>query len=297
MTLAISAEPGVARVIAAYGRQFLLDTGPGEPTLRAVARGRRSDCVVGDRVAWRRLNDEQAIIDEVLPRANQVTRSDNFRSKTIAANVDLAGVVISGHPRFDEALLVRILIALEAEDIPTVLVATKQDLDLSRQAVAAREAAYRAIGYPVIGTAAKAQPESLQPLRERLLGRRTLLLGQSGMGKSTLVNALIPGVEQQTAAISAALTSGRHTTTFTRAFELPQGGWIIDSPGFQTFEIAHLSRWQMGHAMPEFRPLLGRCRFNDCSHREEPGCSIRAAAEDGRVDTLRYKLFTEIQSS
>ena len=287
----------MARVIAAYGRQFLLDTEPGEPILRAVARGRRSDCVVGDRVAWRRLNDEQAIIDEVLPRANQVTRSDNFRSKTIAANVDLAGVVISGHPRFDEALLVRILIALEAEDIPTVLVATKQDLDLSRQAVAAREAAYRAIGYPVIGTAAKAQPESLQPLRERLLGRRTLLLGQSGMGKSTLVNALIPGVEQQTAAISAALTSGRHTTTFTRAFELPQGGWIIDSPGFQTFEIAHLSRWQMVHAMPEFRPLLGRCRFNDCSHREEPGCSIRAAAEDGRVDTLRYKLFTEIQSS
>ncbi len=295
--MAASAEPEVARVLAAYGRQFLLDPGPGERPLRAVARGRRSDCVVGDRVTCRRLNDEQAIIEEVLPRANRVTRSDNFRSKTIAANVDLAGIVISGHPHFDEALLVRILIALEAEGIPSLLVVTKQDLALSRQAMAAREAVYRAAGYPVIGTAAKAQPESLQPLRERLLGKRTLLLGQSGMGKSTLVNALIPGVEQQTAAISEALASGRHTTTFTRAFELPAGGWIVDSPGFQTFEIAHLSRWQMMHAMPEFRPLLGQCRFNDCSHREEPGCAIRAAAGAGRIDALRYKLFTEIESS
>jgi ribosome biogenesis GTPase len=287
----------VARVIAAYGRQFLLDPGDGQAALGAVARGRRSDCVVGDRVAWRRLNDEQAIIEEVLPRANQVTRSDHFRSKTIAANIDLAGVVISGHPRFDEALLVRILIALEAEGIPGMLVVTKQDLDLSRQAMAAREAVYAALGYPVLGTAAKAQPESLQALRERLRGKRTLLLGQSGMGKSTLVNALIPGVEQQTAAISEALASGRHTTTFTRAFELPDGGWIVDSPGFQTFEIAHLSSWQMMHAMPEFRPLLGQCRFNDCRHREEPGCAIRAAADEARIDSLRYKLFTEIASS
>jgi ribosome biogenesis GTPase len=163
--------------------------------------------------------------------------------------------------------------------------------------MATREAVYAALGYPVIGTAAKAQPESLQPLRERLHGRRTLLLGQSGMGKSTLVNALIPGVEQQTAAISEALASGRHTTTFTRAFELPDGGWIVDSPGFQTFEIAHLSSWQLMHAMPEFRPLLGQCRFNDCKHREEPGCAIRTAADEGRLDSLRYNLFAEIESS
>jgi len=292
-----SAEPGVARVIAAYGRQFLLEAGPGEAPLKAVARGRRSDCVVGDRVAFRRLNSEQAIVDEILPRDNQVTRSDNYRSKTIAANVDLAGVVISGYPHFDEALLVRILIALEAEGIPSLLVVTKQDLDLSRQAMADREAVYRALGYPVLHTAAKTAPASIQSLAERLRGKRTLLLGQSGMGKSTLVNALVRGAEQQTAAISEALASGRHTTTFTRAFELEEGGWIVDSPGFQTFEIAHLSRWQMVHAMPEFRPLLGQCRFNDCSHREEPGCVIRAGARDGRVDALRYRLFTGIESS
>jgi ribosome biogenesis GTPase len=226
-----------------------------------------------------------------------VTRSDNFRSKTIAANLDLAGIVISGYPRFNEALLVRILIALESEAIPCLLIATKQDLDLSREAMAARQEAYRSLGYPVIATAAKAAPASLRSLAQQLRGKRTLLLGESGMGKSTLINALVSGAEQQTAAISQALASGRHTTTFTRAFELAEGGWILDSPGFQTFEIAHLSRWQRVHAMPEFRPLLGRCRFNDCSHRKEPGCAIRAAAQEGRIDPLRYKFFTELDDA
>jgi ribosome biogenesis GTPase / thiamine phosphate phosphatase len=245
-------------------------------------------------VTYSRLNDEQAVIDTVLPRSNRVTRSDNFKSKTIAANLDLAAVVLSGYPRFNEALLVRILIALEAEAIPCLLIATKQDLDVSREAIAPRQEVYRSLGYEVIPTAAKAAPSSLEPLARRLRDKRTLLLGESGMGKSTLINALVKGAEQQTAAISEALASGRHTTTFTRAFELDEGGWILDSPGFQTFEIAHLSRWQMVHAMPEFRPLLGRCRFNDCSHGREPGCAIRAAAQDGRIDPLRYKLFLDL---
>jgi ribosome biogenesis GTPase len=296
-SLPAAGEDAVAHVIAAYGRQFLLRPPEGGTPLKAVARARRSDCVVGDRVAYRRLNSDQAVIESILPRTNRVTRSDNFRSKTIAANIDLAGIVISGYPRFDEALLVRILIALEAEEIPSLLIATKQDLDTSREAMATRQAVYRSLGYPVIATAAKSAPDSLRALAQQLQGKRTLLLGESGMGKSTLVNALVSGAEQQTAAISEALASGRHTTTFTRAFELAEGGWILDSPGFQNFEIAHLSRWQMMHAMPEFRPLLGQCRFNDCSHGVEPGCAIRAAAQDGRIDPLRYRLFTEITSS
>jgi len=292
----VSADPQ-ADVIAAYGRHFLLRPDEGGDLLKALVRGRRNDCVVGDRVTFARLNDEQAVIETVLPRSNRVTRSDNFRSKTIAANLDLAAVVISGYPRFNEALLIRILMALEAEAIPCLLIATKQDLDVSREAISERQDVYRSLGYPVVPTAAKAAPASLQPLAQQLRDKRTLLLGESGMGKSTLINALVKGAEQQTAAISQALASGRHTTTFTRAFELDQGGWILDSPGFQTFEIAHLSRWQMVHAMPEFRPLLGHCRFNDCSHDKEPGCAIRAAAQDGRIDPLRYKLFTEVAPS
>ncbi len=284
-------------MIAAYGRHFLLHAAPDEPPLRAVSRARRNDCVVGDQVRYSRLNSEQAVIESVLPRSNRVTRSDNFRTKTIAANIDLAGIVISGYPRFDEALLIRILIALEAEQIPSLLIATKQDLDIAREAMASRQDVYRSLGYPVVTTAAMTAPASLSGLTQQMRGKRTLLLGESGMGKSTLLNALVAGAEQQTAAISKALGSGRHTTTFTRAFALPQGGWLVDSPGFQTFEIAHLSRWQVVHAMPEFRPLLGQCRFNDCRHGIEPGCAIRSAAQAGSIDALRYKLFTEIASA
>ncbi len=288
-------DPGTADVVAAHGRNFLLRprATPAE-RLAAVVRARRTDCVVGDQVAFRRLNRDQAVIERVLPRRNQVARSDAYRTKVIAANVDQAGVVVSGEPPFDEALLVRVLLALEAERIGCLIIATKLDLAAARAAIAPRLAVYRGLGYPVIETAAAGSPPVLADLPARLRGRRTLLLGESGMGKSTLLNALVPGAERQTAAISAALAAGRHTTTDTRAFELPEGGWLLDSPGFQTFEVMHLTRWQAAHAMPEFRPLLGQCRFNDCSHVADPGCAIREAAQDARIDGLRYKLFTGI---
>ena len=258
-------KPIESDIVAAFGRHFLVRHPEGLVPWKAVARGRRSDCVVGDRVRILPLNVAQAVI-------------------------------VSGHPMFDEALLLRILIALESEQIPVLIVATKDDLVDSRQAIAARRAVYESLGYPVVTTSAKSGPAPLAELSGRLAGRRTVLLGQSGMGKSTLINALVPGASQQTAAISEALASGRHTTTFTRAFDLPAGGTLIDSPGFQSFEIAHLSRWQAIHGMPEFRPLLGRCRFNDCNHRTEPDCAIRAAAEAGRIDGLRYRLFTALDN-
>ncbi len=285
-------------MVAAHGRNFLLRprTAP-DDRLAAVVRARRTDCVVGDQVAYRRLSQDQAVIERVLPRMNRVARSDAFRTKVIAANVDQAGVVVSGEPPFDEALLLRVLVALEAEAIGCLIVASKLDLETARAAVAPRLAVYRDLGYPVIETAAAGSPPVLGELPARVRGKRTLLLGESGMGKSTLVNALVPGAARQTAAISAALAAGRHTTTDTRAFELPEGGWLLDSPGFQTFEVMHLTRWQVAHAMPEFRPLLGRCRFNDCSHAADPGCAIREAAQDGRIDPLRYKLFTGIATA
>ena len=105
----------------------------------------------------------------------------------------------------------------------------------------------------------------------------------------------MPTASQQTNEISTALSSGRHTTTFSRAFILPDGqSWLIDTPGFQQFELAHLSRWQLLHAMPEFRPYLGQCRFNDCQHHDEPGCAIRDAAERGDIDPHRYELFQQL---
>lgn len=291
-----SSPRGEADVIAAYGRHFLLSPGRAAPAVEALAVGRRLDCVVGDRVIYRLADNGPPAIESVLPRRNQVMRSDHFRQKTIAANVDQAAVLISGYPFFDEGVLLRILLGLSAESIPAILLLTKQDLADSFAQAMTRGRVYQTLGYPVLPVAALENPDSLQAVRERLGGQRTILLGQSGMGKSTLLNALIPSASQQTRAISDALSSGRHTTTFSRAFLLPDGdeGWLIDTPGFQQFELAHLSYWQRCHAMPEFRPLLGQCRFNNCLHQDEPGCAIRAAAESGQIDARRYQLFREL---
>lgn len=289
-------DRGTGYVIAAHGRSFLIGIGrEGDgDTLVAVTRGRRGDCVVGDTVRWMRVAVDQAVIEQVEPRRNLVRRADRFKTKSIAANLDQALAVVSGEPLFDEALLLRVAIAMAAEGIPLGIVATKMDLTAAVPALTPRLDVLRRLGYPVHELALKNAPRGLDALRTVLEGRRTLLLGQSGMGKSTLVNALVPDADQQTAAISSALNSGRHTTTFTRAFPLPGSGLIIDSPGFQTFEISHLSSWEKAHAMPEFVPLLGRCRFNDCGHRDEPGCAIRGALAEGRIDPLRYRLFCEL---
>jgi ribosome biogenesis GTPase len=285
-----------ATVLAAYGRQFWIriDAPGGERT--AVTRGRNADVVTGDRVEWRDLGGGQAVIDRVLPRANLLRRSDQHRTKALAANLDAAAIVISGTPPFSEELLLRVLIAAEREGIECRLVATKADVAGSIESIEPRLARYEALGYPVHRIAAKDHPEqAIRELQPVLEGRSTLLLGQSGMGKSTLVNLLVPGAAMATRTISEALQTGKHTTTFCRSFDLKPSGRLIDSPGFQTFGLAHLSASEVEHGMREFQPLLGHCRYNNCSHRHEPGCAIRAALEDGRIDPRRYALYVQIR--
>ena len=285
-----------ATVVAGFGRHLLVGTDDGEQ-MAAVTRGRNARVAVGDRVRVTALGGGQAVIESVEPRRNEFKRSDAARSKMLAANLDQAGVVIAPQPPFSEELLLRVLIAAEAEGIPIALVLNKCDLAEARAAIAERMNAYRRLGYRVIECAARADPEGTRAaLGPWLAGRRTLLLGESGMGKSTLINCLVPDAGLRTREISEALASGRHTTTFTRMFALPGpgDGVIIDSPGFQGFGLEHLSASQRVHAMPEFRPLLGKCRFHNCTHREEPGCAIRAAAQEGGIDRLRYQLFARL---
>jgi len=244
----------------------------------------------------RDLGSGQAVIEQVTPRTNALRRSDGRRHKTIAANLDQAAIVVSGEPPFSEELLVRVLIAAEREGIVCLLIATKADVPDALESIEPRLAVYRALGYPVHAIAAKARPEdTVATLRPVLAGRTTLLLGQSGMGKSTLVNLLVPDAELATQTISEALQTGKHTTTFTRAFDLAGGGRLIDSPGFQVFGLAHLSPTEIEHGMREFQPLLGHCRFHNCGHRHEPGCAIRAAVDDGRIDARRYALYVQLR--
>ena len=292
---AAATEP--ALVAASFGRQFYVRSRTGAwPERVAVTRGKRTDVCVGDEVDVRLLGPGQAVIESLRPRRTTLQRSDRWRSKLLAANVDQAGVVVAGDPPFSEALLLRMLIAIETAGIEAALIVNKSDLADATRAIAPRIAVYRALGYRVFGIAARTQPDAARAaLRDWLARRTTLLIGQSGMGKSTLVNTLVPDADLRTQAISAALSSGRHTTTFSRMFELPAqvatDARIVDTPGFQSFGLAHLSESQRMHAMREFVPLLGRCRFNNCRHHDEPGCAIRDAAERGEIDAQRYRLY------
>jgi len=284
-----------ALVVAAHGRQFWLHDEHGAPW-QAVTRGRQADVITGDQVLWSAVGVGQAVIESVCPRSNLLRRSDSHRTKALAANLDQAAIVVSGEPPFSEELLLRVLIAAECEGIRCLLIATKADLPDAQARVEPRLRVYESLGYPVIRIAAKDRPqEAIDILSAVLASRTTLLLGQSGMGKSTLVNLLVPGAELRTQAISTALQTGRHTTTFTRAFELANGGWLIDSPGFQVFGLAHLSSSQIEHGLREFVPLLGQCRYHNCSHGHEPQCAIRQAVAEGRIDARRHALFRQLR--
>lgn len=291
------AEHAQGTVIATHGRHMLVAVDNEQGRLReAFSRGRRGDACVGDRVSLSLVGDQQAAVETIHPRNNLIRRSDGGRSKALAANIDLAAIVLAGSPPFSEELLMRVLAVTDTEGVEALIIAGKADLRHSNEAIEPRLALYESMGYRVIRVSAKHDTaHALTTLTPLFKNRTVLLLGQSGMGKSTLINLLVPEAEQATREISEALSSGRHTTSFCRMFRsganLPEDAAIIDSPGFQLFGIAHVSRSQLMHALPDFRPLLGRCRFTNCLHKDEPGCAISAAVEAGAIDARRHQLY------
>lgn len=283
-------------VVATHGRHCLVRVNDGE-NLHAVTRGRQTDVCVGDKVVVRGTAIGQGVIEQLHARRNAFMRSDAWRSKRLASNIDQAAVVIASSPPFSEELLMRVLVAADQAGVRPLLIANKTDLGAGDMAHQARLDLYRQLGIEVVETSARGDPRgTIERLGARLANRCTLLLGQSGMGKSTLVNLLVPDARLRTQTISRALSTGRHTTTFCRMFDLPDGGTVIDSPGFQTFGLAHLSPSELDHAMPELRTLLGQCRFNNCTHLNEPGCAVLAAVRDGCFEQTRYRLYSQIAS-
>lgn len=274
-------------VVAAFGRQYEVRLDDSHELLLCYPRGKKSLLAVGDRVKAGRTAHGQGVIEGVEPRSSFLYRSDQWRQKLIAANASQLVLVVATEPAFFTELLTRCLVAAEHEGMEPLILLNKCDLAVGLAAAREQLEPYRALGYPVLEVAALAG-EGLESVKARLSGKASVLVGQSGMGKSTLLNALVPDAEAQTREISAALDSGKHTTTFSRLYELPGGGTLIDCPGVQVFGLAHIPLGEIEAGFPEFRDGLGQCRFRDCRHDREPGCALTAAVADGRISPVRF---------
>ncbi len=270
------------KVIAAFGRSYRVELADGT-LIECSTRGKRSDAACGDRVNIQCSGGNSGVIEAILPRATLLYRSDAYKQKLIAANVTQVVIVVAPVPSFYEDLVNRCIAACEHGGIAPLIVLNKTDLPQSETAWAAL-ATHRALGYRVLRLSAKHDIAPLPPLLEDHV---SVLVGQSGMGKSTLVNRLAPGATARVAKTSVALDSGKHTTTGALLHHINARSALIDSPGLQVFGLHHIGKADIAHAFIEFRPWLGQCRFRDCTHRVEPGCAIDEACKAGQIAASR----------
>ena len=289
----MSSNQAEGSIIAAHGRHYTVELADGS-LRQCFPRGKKNGPAVGDRVR----------ITPARPRRRRHRSrccrgatccfcSDEMRVKQFAANVDQLLIVVAVEPTFADDLTGRSLAGAWSADIEPVIVLNKIDLPNGLDAARARLEPLRRLGVPVIELSAQDHAMVHERLAPRLAGRTSLLLGQSGMGKSTLLNTLVPHAQAATREYSAALDMGRHTTTSTRLYHLPEpGGDLIDSPGFQAFGLQHLNGEQILRGFPEFAPHIEHCRFYNCTHRHEPGCGVLAALQAGQIDAGRYALAT-----
>lgn len=278
-------------VTAAFGRHYEVTLGDGR-VVNGIPRGKKSLYACGDRVTLGELHGSKAPILAHAPRSSLLYRSDQWKQKLIAANATQVVIVVATEPSFHPELISRALVAATHEKLRAIIVLNKCDLTTGLAAARAGLEPFAALGLPIVELSALVDASPLKPW---LAGQMSVLVGQSGMGKSTLVNALVPEAAAATQEISTALDSGKHTTTHTRLYFLPEsGGALIDSPGLQAFGLAHLTRGQIELGFVEFLPYLGHCRFRDCRHENEPDCAIKAAVAAGQIDARRLAHFLAI---
>jgi ribosome biogenesis GTPase len=281
-------------IIAGHGRHYLARAD--HQTLQCVTRGKKSDVATGDLVRLALTSTDQAVIEEILPRTTLLYRSDQYKSKLLAANVTQLFIVVATEPGFSDDLVSRALVAANAAGIRAHIILNKTDVSHLLPAARSKLELYGQLGYPIHEVSAKAAAsETLSILQPLLAGQSSILIGQSGMGKSSLIQLLVPDADIAVREISQRLDSGKHTTTFTRLFEIDAQTSVIDSPGFQEFGLYHLTEGMLERAFPEFQPVLGQCRFTNCHHVAEPDCAVLSALHEGQIDKERHRLYLQLR--
>ena len=278
-------------VVAAYGKRFQVEL-PDKKRISCVTRGKKTDLACGDIVTIELTDKHEGVIENTLARKTLLYRSNAFKSKILAANVSQIIIVLATQPSFYEALLNRCLIAAEAANIKPLIVLNKCDLADDNNAKQ-KLALYTSLGYQVLTLSAKEDISSLKPY---LQDEASILVGQSGMGKSTIINSLLPDEDVRTREVSHTLDSGKHTTTAAHLYHIDAHSQLIDSPGLQEFGLHHLSTDELEHAFIEFRPYLGKCRFNNCKHLQEPECAIKDAVTSGHITSERLAIYQMLRT-
>ena len=249
---------------------------------------------VGDKVLWSLSSLDQGRIEEILPRRSLLTRpSRNGKTRPVAANIDTVFVVFAIEPHCDFLLLDQYLSVCENLTINAALVLNKTDLPQS-DSIEKELLDYKDLGYPLYRVSAK-KTSGLDELKRALKDQVSMLAGQSGVGKSSLTNGIIPDKDLKTNTISATTKHGRHTTTAATLYHLNDGGDLIDSPGLAIFGLAGLSENGLAYGYREFQPLIDNCQFNNCRHLHDKGCAVRVAAENGEISMTRYQRFLKLR--
>ena len=288
-------------IISHFGKQVDVEAtdGPDAGQLfRCHMRQHLGQLVTGDRVIWRK-GVEYGVVVAVLDRDSELVRPTNHGElKPVAANIDQIIITFAVEPQPFANLIDRYLVAAELSQITPVLLLNKADLiNESNQAeIDHLVGRYEAIGYQVLLVSTKTE-QDLAELHAQLADKISVFVGQSGVGKSSLINVLLPGIDLKVGALSEQTRKGKHTTTTARLFHFPKGGDLIDSPGIREFALWHLEPERLLEGFIEFRPFLGHCRFRDCKHEQEPGCAILEAIESGKISASRMESYQRILQS
>jgi ribosome biogenesis GTPase len=284
--------PEAGLVVVRHGANLAVEDPHGR-VHHCLARRHIGEPVCGDRVVWQRTDNGQGVVTALQPRSTVLSRPDYAgRDKPLAANLTQLVILIAPRPEPSGYLVDQYLVAAELMGVKARIVANKMDLLDEDEAplFRGRFAHYADIGYPVLWTSLRAAG-GIGSLLQALTGETSILVGQSGVGKSSLVKVLLPDREIQVGRLSRATGLGRHTTSAATCYRLPQGGWLVDSPGVRSFRLGAIDRAALEWGFREFRPYLGHCRFSDCRHQQEPGCALREAESSGLIAAERLVNF------
>ena len=275
-------------VITRYGQRQLVEDENGI-VFQSVSRQNIGFSVAGDKVLFQKTKHDDAIVTAIYPRDNELKRQD----KLIAANIDQLWLVVAIEPHYEFELIDRYLIMAENSNLPIGIIVNKIELSSNKSKTENDFLNYQSLGYDVHFLSVKKQI-NLDFFKEQLINKSHIFLGQSGVGKSSLINSLIPDLQLRVNEISSKSKLGKHTTTNTTIYHIPSGGDLIDSPGVREFQLDSLTELEIKSGFKEFRALSDACRFRDCRHINEPNCAVKESLNQGKINPNRYQSYLNI---